>query len=93
LGNSTVLKAEVVHAVREEMAEKIGDVVFRRTDFGTGGHPGEEALQECGRLMASELGWDEDRVREEIREVKNEFLLHHSSMNIKSKRSIPKEVA
>jgi glycerol-3-phosphate dehydrogenase len=92
LGNSTVLKAEVVHAVREEMAEKIGDVVFRRTDFGTGGHPGEEALQACGRLMASELGWDEDRVREEIREVKNEFLLHHSSVNIRSKRSIPKEV-
>jgi glycerol-3-phosphate dehydrogenase len=82
LGKSTVLKAEVVHAVREEMAEKIGDVVFRRTDLGTGGHPGEEALQACARLMASELGWDGNRVREEIIEVRNEFLLHHSSTNM-----------
>jgi glycerol-3-phosphate dehydrogenase len=92
LGNSTVLKAEVVHAVREEMAEKIGDVVFRRTDLGTGGHPGEEALQACARLMASELGWGEDRVRDEINEVGNEFLLHHSSTNMGIKGSIHKEV-
>ena len=74
-----VIKAEVVHAVREEMAEKIGDVVFRRTDIGTGGHPGEEALRECARVMASELGWDGDRVRREIDETGNEFLLHHAS--------------
>jgi glycerol-3-phosphate dehydrogenase len=92
LGNSTVLKAEVVHAVREEMAEKIGDVVFRRTDLGTGGHPGEKALLACARLMASELGWDEDRVRDEINELGNEFLLHHSSTNMGVKGPIPKEV-
>ena len=85
LGNSTILKAEVVHAVREEMAEKIGDVVFRRTDLGTGGHPGEEALRACAGLMASELGWDESRVREEIDDARNEFVLHHSSTNMSVK--------
>jgi glycerol-3-phosphate dehydrogenase len=79
LGNSAVLKAEVVHAVREELAEKLSDVVFRRTDLGSGRHPGSEALHECARLMASELGWDEDRMREEINEVRDEFLLHHSA--------------
>jgi len=92
LGNSTVLKAEVVHAVREEMAGKIGDVVFRRTDLGSGGHPGEVALQACARLMASEMGWNEDRVREELNEVRNEFALHHSSMNMGAKVSIHQEV-
>jgi glycerol-3-phosphate dehydrogenase len=92
LGNSTVLKAEVVHAVREEMAEKIGDVVFRRTDLGTGGHPGEEALQACARLMASELGWDENRVREETNEVRNKFNLHHSSTNTTVNRPILRNV-
>ncbi len=92
LVDSTVLKAEVVHAVREEMAEKIGDVVFRRTDFGTGGHPGEEALRACAQLMASELGWDENRVREEIDEARKEFLLHHSSMNMSVKGPIPQNV-
>jgi len=92
LGNSTVLKAEVVHAVREEMAEKLADVVFRRTDLGTGRHPGSEALQECARLMASELGWNKGRIQEEINEVGNEFLLHHSSIKINIKGSFPKEV-
>lgn len=92
LGDSTVLKAEVVHAVREEMAEKIGDVIFRRTDLGTGGHPGEEALQACARLMASELGWDENRVREEIDEARNEFLFHHSLMNTIVKGQIPQDL-
>jgi glycerol-3-phosphate dehydrogenase len=74
------------------MAEKIGDVVFRRTDLGTGGHPGEEALQACARLMASELRWDENRVREEINEVRKEFLLHHSSTNMTAKGPIHQNV-
>ncbi len=78
LGNTAVLKAEVVHAVREEMAGKIGDVLFRRTDLGTGGDPGEDAVQACARVMASELAWDDSRVREELREAAREFTLHHS---------------
>jgi glycerol-3-phosphate dehydrogenase len=61
------------------MAEKIGDVVFRRTDLGTGGHPGEKELETCADLMASELGWNAVRVREEINEVRKEFLHHHST--------------
>jgi glycerol-3-phosphate dehydrogenase len=73
LGTSTVLKAEVVHAVREEMAWKLGDVVFRRTDLGTGGDPGEEALRTCAELMASELGWDKDRMDKELEEVRTIF--------------------
>jgi len=76
LGNTMVLKAEIVHAVREEMAEKLGDVVFRRTDLGTGCHPGEGALLECARLMASELGWDGDREKMEADEVRKHFLRH-----------------
>jgi len=76
LGNTMVLKAEIVHAVREEMAEKLEDVVFRRTDLGTGCHPGEDALLECARLMASESGWDEDREKREADEVRKHFLRH-----------------
>ena len=73
LAGSTITKAEVVHAVREEMAQKLGDIVFRRTDLGTGGNPGEHALRECADLMASECGWDEDRVQKELAEVKAAF--------------------
>ena len=73
LPGSTVTKAEVIHAVRDEMAHKLGDIVFRRTDLGTGGDPGEPALRECADLMASELEWNEERVQKEIKEVKTVF--------------------
>jgi glycerol-3-phosphate dehydrogenase len=74
LGNTKVIGAEIVHAVREEMAEKLADVVFRRTDLGTGGHPGYEALRACADLMASEKGWSEDRTQNELDEVIASFV-------------------
>lgn len=73
LGKSNVLKAEVVHAVREEMARKLGDVVFRRTDLGTAEYPGETEISVCAELMAKELGWDNARIRNEINEVNSAF--------------------
>lgn len=65
-GSSEVLRAEVLHAVREEMALKLTDVVLRRTDLGTLGHPGRPALEEAVRLMAKELGWTPDRQQREL---------------------------
>jgi glycerol-3-phosphate dehydrogenase len=50
--------AQVVHAVRAEMAVALEDVVFRRTGLGTLGHPGDAALAEVARLMGALLGWD-----------------------------------
>lgn len=73
VGAPTVIKAEVVHAVREEMAQKLADVVFRRTDLGTAGNPGDSALRTCAALMAVELKWDETRVRKELDEVRKVF--------------------
>lgn len=73
VNGSTVLKAEVIHAARTEMAEKLSDIVFRRTELGTGSHPGAEALQVCAALMASEKGWDQARVAREIAEVEEMF--------------------
>jgi glycerol-3-phosphate dehydrogenase len=69
LGASKVIKAEVVHAVREEMAQKLVDVVFRRTDLGTAGHPGEEAIEACANLMASEMNWNKSQREKEIAET------------------------
>lgn len=73
LEGSAVIKAEVIHAVRNEMAHTLGDVVFRRTDLGTAGSPGEPALRECAALMASELHWDGTRVEAELAEVRQSF--------------------
>jgi glycerol-3-phosphate dehydrogenase len=68
-----VLPAEVVYAVRHEMARRLGDVVFRRTGLGTAGHPGEAALEACAALAASELGWNRAKTAAELDEVRARF--------------------
>ncbi|QBQ54405.1 glycerol-3-phosphate dehydrogenase/oxidase [Nitrosococcus wardiae] len=73
IADSTVIKAEVIHAVREEMALKLSDIIFRRTDLATGQYPGNEALQTCAQLMAAELGWTAKHQQQEIEEVKRIF--------------------
>jgi glycerol-3-phosphate dehydrogenase len=73
LGQSDVIKAEVVYCIQEEMAMKLEDVIFRRTGLGTATHPGEEVLTECSKVMASALGWDETRRHQEIEGVNAYF--------------------
>jgi len=73
IGASPTLKAEVIHAVREEMAVKLADCVFRRTELGTAGDPGSEALETCAELMGRELGWSADRIGSELAEVRAQF--------------------
>ncbi|MEE8429266.1 MAG: glycerol-3-phosphate dehydrogenase/oxidase [Gammaproteobacteria bacterium] len=73
ISSSAVLKVEIVNAVRNEMAVRLTDVVFRRTDLATGGNPCEAALVECSRLVAEELGWDDRKSQEELRRVRSQF--------------------
>lgn len=68
-GSEAVLRTEVRHAVREEMAVRLSDVVMRRTDLGSGGHPGKEAVAACADIMAGLLDWNENRKRKEIGDV------------------------
>jgi glycerol-3-phosphate dehydrogenase len=71
---ASTIGAEVVHAVREEMAVKLSDVIFRRTGLGTIGYPGDSAVSRVADIMGGELGWDEERITEEIREVKGRYI-------------------
>jgi glycerol-3-phosphate dehydrogenase len=66
------LGAEVVHAIRNEMAIRLSDILCRRTGSGAMGHPGDEAVRECARIAASELGWTADQAAQEIAAV-NQF--------------------
>jgi len=74
-GSDEVLKAEVVHAVRQEMAQKLADVVLRRTDLGSAGHPGQQALTETAQIIARELGWSDSRIKAEIEHVNHIYIL------------------
>lgn len=69
IAGSTTLRAEVVHAVREEMAVHLADIVYRRTDLGSGGHPGRQALEEAASLAAQELGWSAAKRGAELADV------------------------
>lgn len=66
IGRSNVLEAEVVHAVRREMARTLEDVVLRRTELGTACPPPVAELRRTADLLANELGWDEERTESEI---------------------------
>jgi glycerol-3-phosphate dehydrogenase len=61
--------AEVLYAIREGMAQKLPDVVLRRTDLGVAGKPTEETLRCAAAIMAKELGWDRNKKDQEIKDV------------------------
>ena len=73
VGDSSVIGAQAVHAVRHEMAQNLADIVFRRTDLATGAYPGEAALNEIAAAIGPMLGWDEAQIAEEIEAVKVRF--------------------
>jgi len=70
LGEDTdVTGAEIVYAARHEMAVSLADAVVRRTEAGSAGHPGADALQRAATLMAWVLGWDAQQMEEEVAAV------------------------
>ncbi|MEJ2629018.1 MAG: glycerol-3-phosphate dehydrogenase C-terminal domain-containing protein [bacterium] len=69
-GSDEVIQAEILYAVREEMAQTLSDVILRRTDLGSAGNPGDTVLTTCADLMASELNWDQNHKNKEIDTVK-----------------------
>jgi glycerol-3-phosphate dehydrogenase len=67
--------AEIVHAMREEMAMTLGDAILRRTEAGVTGHPGRPALERAAALMAFELGWPPEHIEAEIDAVERVYAL------------------
>ena len=61
-----VTRGEIRHAVEHEAAIHLADAVIRRTEAGSAGHPGDDALASAAEVMANALGWDTQRVGSEI---------------------------
>lgn len=78
LPGSTLSHAEIAHCLREEMAARMSDIVFRRTDLGTAGHPGAAALEDLEKLMQRELGWSAARTTQERAAVEAHFTRYHA---------------
>jgi glycerol-3-phosphate dehydrogenase len=61
------VRAEVVHAIRAEMATSVGDFLVRRTSMvWRDPLSAIAAAPEVARLMGVELGWNEERVASEL---------------------------
>jgi glycerol-3-phosphate dehydrogenase len=81
IGNSSVIGAEIVHAIRNEMGKTLADIVLRRTELGTGGDPGPDAIAEVAEIAAKELAWSEEHRQSEVRAL-NEILKRRGPWNI-----------
>jgi glycerol-3-phosphate dehydrogenase len=67
-----VTAAEILHATRHESALRLTDALVRRTEAGSAGHPGDDAVARAATIMARELHWNAARLEAEIDEV-NDF--------------------
>jgi glycerol-3-phosphate dehydrogenase len=68
--DSPVIGAQLVLAARKEMAVTLADAVIRRTPLGALGYPGDAPVARAAAIVGAELGWSEERRREEIAGVK-----------------------
>lgn len=73
IGSTPTLRAEIIHAVKDEMALHLDDVVFRRVELATAMLPSDSVLMECANLMAPLLDWDAQSVASEITRTKSCF--------------------
>lgn len=71
---SSPLRCQVLWAVRKEMALRLPDVVFRRTQMGAVACPTPALLKAVARIMGEELRWDENRRAAEVKDVVRSYL-------------------
>ena len=86
LRGSDVSHAEVAYVMREEMAVRMADVVFRRTDLGTAAAPGSALLDELQQLMRVLGGWTSERTTAERAEI-DRHLERYLARELQSSRS------
>lgn len=76
----------VRHAVREEMALTLEDLVLRRLDAGALRCPDRKELESFAAVMAGELSWDAARAEEEIGAVENCYYHHRRAPGDRERR-------
>jgi glycerol-3-phosphate dehydrogenase len=69
-----IIGAQVMEAVRNEMALTLEDVVLRRTGLGSAGYPGDPAVLRVEAIMREELGWTSTRAADEVQKLKEFYL-------------------
>jgi glycerol-3-phosphate dehydrogenase len=79
VADTDTVMAEVAYAVQHEMALRLADVILRRTDLGSGSHPGEPALTGVALGMQPLLGWSDQKREEEIAHTQGALRRHRAA--------------
>ncbi|MCZ8129701.1 MAG: FAD-dependent oxidoreductase [Steroidobacteraceae bacterium] len=75
---------EILHALREEMALGLDDLVLRRLGLGDAGHPGAAVLDACAAAAARELGWSEPARRAAVAALDQAFEVSRTGLGASS---------
>lgn len=70
---SAAIGAQIVHAIRNEAAMHLDDIVLRRTELGTAGIPSEPELAAVAHIAAREFGWSATRTGDELARLRNAY--------------------
>jgi glycerol-3-phosphate dehydrogenase len=64
----TITGAEIIHAIKNEMAVRLTDIVMRRLSLSMA-RPADVVVRGCAQVAAAELGWTDAELNEEIAEL------------------------
>jgi glycerol-3-phosphate dehydrogenase len=67
--------AEIVYAIRREMALRLTDILIRRTGLGSASEPPAEAVRAAAQIAQAEFGWDDSRTAQEIAEIRRFYVI------------------
>ena len=87
--DSPVIGAQLAWAVKHEMAITLADAVVRRTPLGAMGYPGDPAAERAAGIVGRELGWSEERTRQEIDQLRQFYRQPWSRLPDARVRSVP----
>lgn len=76
IDKTSLIKPMVIHGIREEMAQKLSDILFRRTNLAIEGYATGNGLTNIAKIMAKELNWNQERLNKEIHDVRQKSSLH-----------------
>lgn len=67
---TALIGAEVIWAIREEMAQTLSDVILRRTMVGYGPDNALNVVEAAAEIAVKHCGWDKERAERDVREYR-----------------------
>ncbi|MDN5698106.1 MAG: FAD-dependent oxidoreductase, partial [Rubrobacter sp.] len=68
---TALMGCEILYAFRHEMAEKLADVLLRRTMVGMGPNVGLDVDEAAAKVAVEHLGWSQERAEKEVADYRD----------------------